>query len=182
MPTVFVSDAVLDERLAFGDGQTPASPTRARWKSLSRLYSESLVACGYAVENILRPEIYQTDIARQIRGVSEGDWHLAIKPIEHIRPFHGIPNVFVCDGDFSELSSQRQDGSPFTDQVGLLAKADVVACCKPSAAQSLRNTGIARVVNLPPADGIVVASEFDLAAFRAGLAEIERYLGQRPLR
>jgi hypothetical protein len=177
MPTVFVSDAVLDERLAFGVAPKAASPTLRRWKSLSALYQASLVACGYRVENIQRPEIYQTDIARQVRGVSDGDWHLAIKPIEHIRPFHGIPNVFVCDGPVSELSSRRLPGSPFTDRAGLLARADVVACCSPLTAQSLRNAGIARVVNLPPTDATLAAAELELAAFRAGLAEIERHLG-----
>lgn len=150
MRTIFVSDAVHDERLAFGVGRPRATPTRRQWHALSALYRASLVACGYGVANVLRPEIYQTDVARQVCGVSDGDWHLAVKPIEHLRLFHGIPNVFVCDWPFYKLLSSRQDGLPFADQVGLLNKADAVACCTPFAAGSLRDAGVERVVCLPP--------------------------------
>jgi glycosyltransferase involved in cell wall biosynthesis len=150
MPNVFVSDAVHQERLAFGFGQPSTSPTLRKWKQLSALYQASLVASQFNVEYVLRPEIYQTEVARQVLGVADGDWHLAVKPIEHIRPFHGIPNVFVCDWPFSELSASRCGGSPFSDQVGLLNKADAVACCTRFTAESLRDAGVERVVNLPP--------------------------------
>jgi glycosyltransferase involved in cell wall biosynthesis len=114
------------------------------------MYQASLVACRYDVERVLRPEIYQTEVARRVRKVSDGDWHLAVKPIEHIRPFHGIPNVFVCDWPYPELSTSSHGVSPFFDQVSLLKRAAVVVCCTDFTTRSLSNAGIERVLNLPP--------------------------------
>jgi glycosyltransferase involved in cell wall biosynthesis len=153
MPKVFVSDAILQERLIIGPGRpSHAQQDRALWgwKALSALYQASLVACGYRIAPIARPEIYQTDIARRILDVEPGDWHLAVKPIEHLRPFHGIPNVFVCDWPFPELSTGPLGDSPFFDQARLLQMADAVLCCTDFTRDTLRATGIERVVTLPP--------------------------------
>ena len=152
MPRVFVSDAILQERLDIG----PSRPDRARnqaaggWKALSALYQANLAACGYDVIPIVRPEIYQTDLARRVLGVAPGDWHLAVKPIEHLRPFHGIPNVFVCDWPFPELSMAPIGPSPFFDQARLLRMADGVLCCTDVTTERLRRAGIARAITLPP--------------------------------
>jgi hypothetical protein len=152
MPRVFVSDAILQERLVIPSGGS--GPDRARdlwgWKALSALYQASLAACGYRVTPIIRPEIYQTDRARQVLGVAPGDWHLAVKPVEHLRPFHGIPNVFVCDWPFAELSAAPRGDSPFFDQARLLGMADAVLCCTEATTQTLRAAGIDRAVTLPP--------------------------------
>ena len=91
MPRVFVSDAVDAERLAFGAGRPPAG---GAWKTLSSLYQASLAAYGHTVQPLIRPEIYQSEAARHMIGVAAGDWHLAVKPTEHLRPFHGMANVF----------------------------------------------------------------------------------------
>jgi len=98
----------------------------------------------------MRPEIYQADVARQVLGVNVGDWHLAVKPIEHLRPFHGIPNVFVCDWPFAELSGQPLGHSPFFDQVRLLRMADLVICCTDFTRDTLRTAGVERAITLPP--------------------------------
>jgi glycosyltransferase involved in cell wall biosynthesis len=152
MPTVFVSDAILQERLVIPSGGS--GPDRARdlwgWKALSALYQASLAACFYRIAPIVRPEIYQTDRARTVLGVAPGDWHLAVKPIEHLRPFHGIPNVFVCDWPFAELSAAPRGDSPFFDQARLLGMADAVFCCTEATTQTLRAAGIDRAVTLPP--------------------------------
>ena len=147
MPKVFVSDAIHQQRLIFGPAQPPGLKG---WAALSALYQASLAACGYRIEPVIRPEIYQAGLARQVLGVAPGDWHLAVKPIEHIRPFHGIPNVFVCDWRFPELSASSYGVSPFFDQVRLLRQADAVLCCTGFAAQVLRDAGIERVITLPP--------------------------------
>ncbi len=148
MTTVFLSDAIHQERLIFAPGPRPDG-TRG-WKALSARYQASLELCHYRVQRVVRPEIYQTDWARQALGVASGDWHLAVKPIEHLRPFHGLPNVFVCDWPFPELSASPLDGSPFFDQVRMLKLADAVVCCTGYTAGVLRSFGIERVVTLPP--------------------------------
>jgi hypothetical protein len=147
MPKVFVSDAIEAERLAFSAARQPVGGT---WKTLSALYQASLAACGHTVQPIIRPEIYQTAAARRVIGVAAGDWHLAVKPTEQLRPFHGIANVFVCNWPFAELSHGSQGVSPFFDQVRLLGRADAVICCTEFTAQTLRRAGIARAMTLPP--------------------------------
>lgn len=147
--TVFVSDAIEGERLPFATGPAGRSSPRS-WKVLAGLYRSALAASGERVVPLLRPEIYQSAAARQVLGVGAADWHLAIKPIGHLRPFHGIPTVFLCDGGFRELSSTDADVSPFLDEVGMLKKADVVACCTDFTADNLRRAGIETVATWPP--------------------------------
>jgi glycosyltransferase involved in cell wall biosynthesis len=150
MPKVFVSDTILQERLAIGAAGLDKGHAPWGWKALSALYQASLAACGYRIAPIVRPEIYQTDIARSVLGVEQGDWHLAVKPIEHLRPFHGIPNVFVCDWPFPELSGAPLGDSPFFDQARLLQMADAVLCCTDFTTDTLRRAGVERAITLPP--------------------------------
>ncbi len=153
MPTVFVSDAILQDRLlrAPRPGQDRGQrEDRWGWKALSALYASSLAACFYRTAYVARPEIYQSDIARTVFGVAPGDWHLAIKPMEHLRPFHGIPNVFVCDWQYPELSGSPIGDSPFFNQVRLLRNADAVVCCTDFTTATLHEAGLDRAITLPP--------------------------------
>lgn len=150
--TVFVSDAVGDERLPFRRSPSAARSAgeRRSWAALSRLYRASLAACGRAVRRVERPEIYQAGIARTLLGVAAGDWHLAVTPIADLRPFHGLPNVLVCDWPYPELSGSDFGLSPFLDQLATLRKADAVLCPTAFTAETLRRAGLKRVVTLPP--------------------------------
>jgi hypothetical protein len=150
MSTVFLSEAIYDERLRFAATTPVATLERQRWRKLSAFYRASLTACGLRVMPSWRPEIYQSDVARRAIGFSDGDWHLAVKPIEHIRPFHGVPNVFVCDWALPELSRSSHGVSPFLDHVRVLGHADVVICCTEFTASTLRAAGIASAICLPP--------------------------------
>ena len=150
MPKVFVSDAIGQERLVFSPAPAPGGQRPRGWKALSALYQASFAACGFEVEQVVRPEIYHTDRARQLRGVQAGDWHLAVKPIEHLRPFHGVPNVFVCDWPFPELSASILGGSPFFDQVRVLRMADAVLCCTGFTTRTLQQAGVERAITCPP--------------------------------
>jgi glycosyltransferase involved in cell wall biosynthesis len=107
MPKVFISDAILQERLVIGPARPDQGHAPWGWKALSALYQASLVTCGYRIAPIVRPEIYQTDIARRVLGVEPRDWHLAVKPMEHLRPFHGVPNIFACCTDFTTDTLRR---------------------------------------------------------------------------
>ena len=148
MPTVFLSHLLGADRLAHGPAA--ATPSAGPWDTLARLYAASLAACGCRVQPVVRPEIYQTAAARQVLGVQAGDWHLAVKPIEHVRPFHGLPNVFVCDWPLPELATSMRGGSPFSDHLRLLRLADAVLCCTEFTAATLRRAGLDRVLTLPP--------------------------------
>jgi hypothetical protein len=150
MPKVFVSDAILQERLIIGPPRPGEDQPRWGWKALSALYQASLAACGYRIAPIVRPEIYQTDLARQVLGVEPGDWHLAVKPLGQLRPFHGIPNIFVCDWPYPELSAAPIGDSPFFDQARLLRMADAILCCTDATCDTLRAAGVERAVTLPP--------------------------------
>ena len=150
MPKVFVSDAIHEERLIFGPHPSPGRQTHLGYKALSALYQASFAACHYPVERVVRPEIYQTEWARKTLGAAACDWHLAVKPIEHLRPFHGLRNLFVCDWPFPELSASPLGDSPFFDQLRLLKTADAVLCCTDFTADTLRRAGIAQILTLPP--------------------------------
>ena len=150
MTTVFLSHAIGAERLPFAAGRPPDSPERRRWRALSTLYRDSLAVSGFGVEDVLRPEIYQTELAREALGVAAGDWHLAVKPIEHLRPFHGIPNVFVCDWPHPALCAASAPGAPFLHHLRVLRHAGVVACCTERTTATLRAAGVDRAVTVPP--------------------------------
>ena len=126
-------------------------PGARGWEQLAALYTASLESCGYGAVSVLRPEIYQTEAARRVLGVEPADWHLAVKPIEHLRPFHGIPNVFVCDWPFPELTASTPGGSAFSDQKRMLQRAAAARASTPGTAAPVRSAGLARVRTFPPA-------------------------------
>ena len=147
MARVFFSHAVGANRLPFVAG---ATPELSHWHSLAIAYKDGLLACGEEVTPILRPEIYQSEVARQLLGVSAGDWHMVVKPIEHIRPFHQLANVFVSDWPFTTLSSETGGISPFFHQVRLLNQAAAVACCTEATMRALNAAGVTNAVHAPP--------------------------------
>lgn len=147
--TVFVSDCIDQERLIYNS--QPALPRPIQhWEALSALYQSGLRACGLDVRTVVRPEIYQSAAARELLGVRADDWHLAIKPMEHLRPFHGVRNVFVCNWPYVELSASMLAGVPFYDQLRLLRVADAVICGTDFTAGILSDAGLENVVALPP--------------------------------
>lgn len=148
--TIFVSEAVGAERLPFVAGRPPITARIRRWKQLAALYREGLQACGLPVTPILRPEIYQSDVAREACNAKPGDWHMAIKPLEHLRPFHGLINVFVCDWAHPVLSTNSGPGAPFLNHARVLRQAEIVACCSEATALAVHRAGLHHVVYLPP--------------------------------
>jgi glycosyltransferase involved in cell wall biosynthesis len=148
MAKLFVSDAIVQERLALTPQESGADSWG--WKKLSLLYKASFAACGYDITAVIRPEIYQADAALKIMEVKPGDLHLAVKPIEHLRPFHGVINAFVCDWPFLELATGPRGDSPFYNQARCLSVADVILCCTEFTTQTLRHAGIEQAITLPP--------------------------------
>ena len=129
MSRIFFSHVLGPARLPFAATPPADSLTSDHWEDLASSYRDGLLACGKQIVDVLRPEIYSTDIAKSSLGVLAQDWHLVVKPIEHIRPFHGMANVFVSDWPFALLSSRTGGISPFFHQLRLLNRATAVACC-----------------------------------------------------
>lgn len=148
MPTMFASASVREERMR--GGARSVLPGRTRWTALFHLYQAGFVAAGWRIRTVDRPEIYQAAAARELLGVMDGDWHLAVKPLGEIRPFHGLPNLFVCDWEYPALSAGRAPLAPFLDQAGLLNRADLVLCTNGFTESVVRGHGVARTIVLPP--------------------------------
>lgn len=157
MGRVFVSDRIGHERLPpYSDGAGIDGRAHYSWKVVSDLYCSGLKSAGIAVQKIVRPEIYQTEVARSILGASADDFHLAIKPIEHLRPLYGARNIFVCGWEFSEFSNRSHKSNPFFNQLGILEKADSVICWTDFTTNNLIRHGIRQATTLPPP--VVVSS------------------------
>lgn len=148
--TIFISDAVGEERIGFGSFASRDRAAQGRWHRLAALYRVGFADLGIDTRDLVRPEIYQTDIARAVLGVRDGDWHLAVKPFPHLRPFHGIPNVFVCDG-IDDFDAARSDGSsPFHNRATVFNRADAVLCLTEGARDVLQSAGVRQAILLPP--------------------------------
>ncbi|WP_459678161.1 glycosyltransferase family protein [Acidisoma sp. 7E03] len=149
MTTLFVSDAIVEERLNFY--MTGPNAALSGWRKLSALYQQSFASCGLRVRSVIRPEIYHTEISHQLLGVEPGDWHLAVKPLEHLRPFHHLSNAFVCNWPFATLGSTLRGESPFFHQARLLGAADAIFCCTDFTTKTLHSAGVTHAFTLPPA-------------------------------
>ena len=150
MSRIFFSHVLGPARLPFAATPPADSLTSDHWEDLASSYRDGLLACGKQIVDVLRPEIYSTDIAKSSLGVLAQDWHLVVKPIEHIRPFHGMANVFVSDWPFALLSSRTGGISPFFHQLRLLNRATAVACCTEATTTALRAAGVSRAIHVPP--------------------------------
>jgi glycosyltransferase involved in cell wall biosynthesis len=150
--TVFVSSALDGNRIPFGGnpGGETLGKAHYSWHIVSELYGSGIRAAGRQIRNVLRPEIYQTAIARNLLGYHEGDMHFAVKPIEHLRPIHGVRNVFVCGWEFPEFSEHATESDPFKNQLAVLRNADLIVCWTDYTVENLRKHGLQQVTALPP--------------------------------
>ena len=151
---VFVSNAIGEERLpSFNEGgrQIRYGAAHYSWKVIRSLYVHGLEkVSGLEVVDIVRPEIYQAPVARQLLGLDGDDLHIAIKPIEHIRPMYGVKNIFICGWEFPQLSNSSHGEGPFLNQVRILEHANQVWCWSNFTRDNLRKYGIDCAVTLPP--------------------------------
>ncbi|RFC63638.1 glycosyltransferase family 1 protein [Fulvimarina endophytica] len=151
--TIFLSEAVGQERLPFGLNDGSESNARTHWKLLAEAYRRSFIAAGHTVTPVLRPEIYQSEIARRTLAIGPDDWHLCVKPVTHFRPFHGLTNVLVYDEPDPAFLDAVDPGSrtgALQDPFHLLRQADLVLCPTSHATRRLRAAGIERTATLPP--------------------------------
>lgn len=169
MSRVFISDRLEAERMPFRSAGLQWGKAHYSWKLISRLYRDALSGGGFETENVVRPEIYQSKIAREVLGVRPDDVHLAVKPIEHLRPFHGVANLFVCGWEFPEFSDSDLGASPMLDQLSILRRADRVLCWTDFTRDNLRAAGLDNAVTLPPTIEEVQTSDSETALDMASL-------------
>lgn len=148
---IYISDEIDEERIPFQTRDKFAlGKAHYSWKLISNLYIASLKKIGLDVVRLTRPEIYQHPIAKSTIRAREDAIHLAVKPIEHLRPLPSSYNVFVCGWEFSEITAADDGSSPFTNQKQMLSTADLVICWTDFTASTLKIAGISNVLTLPP--------------------------------
>ena len=150
MRKFFVSDRIGAERLSNDNSAVVFGKAHYSWKIISNLYQRALHNVGAEVISISRPEVYQTDVALSTIFATAKDMHLAVKPIEELRPMPGIKNLFVCGWEFPEISQTDYGISPFYNQFRILNGADAVLCWSDFTRDNLRKVGIDKSVTLPP--------------------------------
>lgn len=164
MKKVFVSDKLDEERFPFKPSRLDVfGQAHYSWKIISNLYCIGLKNMGINVEEIFRPEIYQTRLARDVAGILDDDIHLAVKPIEHLRPLYGATNFFVCGWEFPEFSLVPCNSNPLFNQIEILKSADKVLCWTDFTRNNLHNYGVTQAITLPPP--VVVAEPETMASF-----------------
>lgn len=151
MPRFLLSSAIdLEKSEIQHDNGIVFGRAHYSWKIIARLYSAGLQYAGFTVEHIIRPEIYNTEIARKVTGVNTDNIHICIKPVEHIRPFYNIKNIFISGWEFPELFDRSLDFNPLFNQKNILSKADSIWCWSDYTANNLIKNGLQRAVALPP--------------------------------
>lgn len=120
------------------------------WKVVSALYHNGLQSAGFDVDDVVRPEIYQSTIAHHVFGKREGDVHLAIKPIEYMHTFYGMKNICVNGWEFPEFSKEMYGDNPMFDQINVLSKMDQVWCCSDFTRDNIKAHGLDNAITLPP--------------------------------
>ncbi|WP_080990166.1 glycosyltransferase [Comamonas testosteroni] len=147
----FISNAIDDEKLPFISAEEMKfGKAHYSWKVVADLYRRGLEAAGIETRITARPEIYQSKIAQEIFGVRHDDVHLAIKPIEHIRPFFGMKNIFIGGWEFPEFSHTSYGGNPLFDQINTFKHADQIWCWSDFTASNIKSYGINTAITMPP--------------------------------
>src|SRR5689334_3266487 len=148
---VFISNAIDEEKLPFiSSEEMKLGRAHYSWKIVADLYRQGLEAAGMDVQKVIRPEIYQTKIAQNTFGLRHDDVHIAVKPIEHIRPFYGMRNIFICGWEFPEFSDVAYDGNPLFNHITILKHADEIWCWSDFTTNNLRLYGIHTAITMPP--------------------------------
>lgn len=147
----FISNAIDEEKLPFiSTEEMKFGRAHYSWKIIANLYRQGLEAAGMETQRVIRPEIYQSKIAQDTFGVRHDDAHIAVKPIEHIRSFPGMKNIFIGGWEFPQFSNTSHGGSPLNDHINILRHADQVWCWSNFTTNNLKSYGINTAMTMPP--------------------------------
>lgn len=149
MSNIFFSDRIGHDKLRSTNDLTYGRANYS-WLIISRLYREGLTREGYVIRDLVRPETYQSEISRGCLLATGADIHLAIKPIEELRPLHGVRNVYVCGWEFPEISDKDYGINPFFNQVRVLQRADHLMCWSDFTTENMKRAGLSQAITLPP--------------------------------
>lgn len=149
---VFISSAIDDEKLPDFKTETQLMYGRAHysWKIVANLYKLGFEAAGMDVISVARPEIYQDPIAHKVFGIRETDIHMAVKPIEHLRSFYGMKNIFISGWEFPEFSETAYNNNPFNNHIAVLRHADEIWCWSDFTRDNLHAYGLTQAITMPP--------------------------------
>ena len=147
----FISNAIGEEKLPFiSVEKMKFGRAHYSWKIVADLYDKGLSAANIEVLRVIRPEIYQSKISQNTFNLRHDDVHLAVKPIEHLRTFNGIKNIFISGWEFSEFSTTPYENNPLYNQIEILRHADQVWCWSEFTTRNLQSYGIKTAITMPP--------------------------------
>lgn len=147
----FISNAIDEEKLPFiSKEEMKFGRAHYSWKIVADLYDKGLTAANIETSRVIRPEIYQTKISQMTLGLRHDDVHLAIKPIEHLRTFNGIKNIFIGGWEFPEFSTTPYENNPLFNQIEILKHADQIWCWSNFTTINLKSYGIHTAITMPP--------------------------------
>ncbi len=149
MNQFFISDQIGADKLC-PEGELTFGRANYSWKIISGLYQQGLRRAGFDFRKLVRPETYYTETARRCLGLLPTSFHLAVKPIEELRPLVGVRNVYVCGWEFPELSESDFGLNPFYNQRRVLQRADHLLCWSDFTTNSLKRAGVTKAITLPP--------------------------------
>ncbi len=149
---VFISSAIDEEKLPNfkAENQLMYGQAHYSWKIVANLYKLGFEAAGIDVIPLARPEIYQDTIAHKVFGIRETDIHMAVKPIEHLRSFYGMKNIFISGWEFPEFSEMAYDDNPFNNHIAVLKHADEIWCWSDFTRNNLHAYGLTQAITMPP--------------------------------
>lgn len=150
MRRVLISRAIGAQKLWHGERDIPMGRAHYSWNIVASAYQRGLASAGFQVQEVVRPEIYQAQEAAHQLFLTPDEVHLAVKPIEELRPMRFVRNFFVCGWEFPEFSDRAFSSNPFLNQLRVLRAADTVLCWTDFTAQNLRRCGLQQVATLPP--------------------------------
>lgn len=157
---VFISNAIDEEKIPFiSSKEMKFGRAHYSWKIVADLYHQGLEAAGLEIQRVVRPEIYQTEIAQRVMKLRHDDIHLAVKPVEHIRSFYGIKNIFVAGWEFPEFSDRSYGGNPLYNYISILNHADQIWCWSDFTTNNLKSYGINTAITMPPP--VIIPSRFE---------------------
>lgn len=147
----FLSVDIDKERIPFAvPSDIVLGKAHYSWKMIADLYERGLQAIGITTRRIAAPDIYQSPEARICANIAKDDIHIAVKPIEHIRPMFETRNFFMCGWEFPEFSTTCVGGAVGNNQIAVLNRAEQVLSWSSFTADNLRRYGISTAVPLPP--------------------------------
>jgi len=147
----FISNTIEKEKLPFiAAEEMKFGRAHYSWKIVADLYHQGLEAAGMEMHRVIRPEIYQSEIAQKTFGIRHDDSHIAVKPIEHIRPFYGMKNIFISGWEFPQFSNTPFNNNPLNDHINIMKHADEIWCWSNYTTTNLNLHGIQTAITIPP--------------------------------